>query len=136
MEARDPHHADDLWDIAAAVQRTPQYIERDRQHSEGAASRAATLAGEEALRKGKSKEEVAAVIESVGAAVCGFWHWKNSASILLVEAFLIGPRVERFGTPQEAADLQDIRLEASVWRRCLGGCGTGRAEVGGVWRGC
>ena len=97
-----------LRDIAAAVKRPAEDIERDRQHGEGAARHAATLAGEEALTNGKTKEQVAAVIESAGAAVCGLEQWKASASILMVEAFLIGTRAERFGTPQEQAELKYI----------------------------
>ena len=93
------------------MKRTAQYIERDMLHSEGAALRAAISAGKEALAKHKTKEEVAAVIESAGAAVCGFVQWTASASILMVEAFLIGTRAERFGTPQEQADLQYMRPE-------------------------
>ena len=109
MEDRDSPNADVFWEIAAAVKRTPQEIERDMQHSEGAALHAAILAGKEALAKGKPKQEVAAVIESAGANVCGLEKWRRSAFSLLAEAFLIGTRAERFGTPQEAADLQYMR---------------------------
>ena len=98
MEARDPQHAD--------ASRTPQDIERDKQHSEGAAFHAAILAGKEALAKGKPKHEVAAVIESAGANVCGLEKWRRSDSILIAEADLIGTRAQRFGTPQEQADLE------------------------------
>ena len=79
------------------------------QHSEGAALNAAILAGREALSQGKSKPEVAAVILSAGENVCGRATWMCSDSILLAEAFVIGTRTERHGTPQEAADLQDMR---------------------------
>ena len=54
-------------------------------------------------------EEVAAVILSAGENVCGRETWMCSGSILLAEAFVIGTRTERHGTPQEAADLQDMR---------------------------
>ena len=79
------------------------------QHSEGAALNAAILAGREALSQGKSKPEVAAVILSAGENVCGRETWTCSDSILLAEALVIGTRTERHGTPQEAADLQDMR---------------------------
>ena len=69
------------------------------------------MVDEKALAKCKTKEDVAAVIESSGAAACGFERWTASASILMVEAFLIGTRAERFGTPQEQADLQYMRSE-------------------------
>ena len=105
----DSPNADVLREIAALVKRTPEDIQRDMQHSEGAAFHAAILAGKEALAKGKPKHEVAAVIESAGANVCGLEKWRRSDSILMAEAFLIGTRAERFGTPQEAAELQYMR---------------------------
>ena len=106
-----PHENDHdiLKDIAEQMRRTRGDIEKQMQHSEGAALRAAILAGQEALSKGKCKEEVAAVIESAGSNVCGREKWMCSGSILLAEAFVIGTRTERYGTPQEAADLQDMR---------------------------
>ena len=104
-----PPDADVFREIAEQVKRTPQEIEEHMQHCEGAAYHAAMLAGKEALAKGKPKQEVAAVIESAGANVCGLEKWRRSAFILLAEAFLIGTRAERFGTPQEAADLQYMR---------------------------
>ena len=88
------------------VKRTPQEIERDMQHSEGAALHAAILAGKEALAKGIPKHEVAAVIESAGANVCGLEKWRRSDSILIAEVHLIGTRAQRFGTPQAQADLE------------------------------
>ena len=100
MEARDPQHAD--------ASRTPQDIERDKQHSEGAAFHAAIFAGKGALAKRKPKQEVAAVIESAGANVCGLEKWIRSDFILMAEADLIGTRAQRFGTPQEQADLEYI----------------------------
>ena len=100
---------DILREIAEQMKRTPEDIEKQMQHSEGAALHAAILAGKEALSKGKSKEEVAAVIESAGENVCGRETWMCSGSILLAEAFVIGARTERYGTPQDAADLQDMR---------------------------
>ena len=109
MEARDPQHANvlrELAEIAAAVKRTPQDIERDMQHSEGAALHAAILAGKEALAKRRPKHEVAAVIESAGANVCGFEKWRRSDYILMAGADLIGTRAQRFGTPQEQANLE------------------------------
>ena len=68
-----PHENDHdiLKEIAEQMRRTRGDIEKQMQHSEGAALRAAILAGQEALSKGKSKEEVAAVIESAGGDVCG-----------------------------------------------------------------
>ena len=102
----DSPNADVLREIAAAVKRTPQGIERDMQHSEGAALHAGILAGKEALAKGIPKHEVAAVIESAGANVCGLETWRRSDSILIAEADLIGTRAQRFGTPQEQADLE------------------------------
>ena len=109
MEERDSPNAVVLRKIAAAMKRTPQYIERDMHHSKGAALHAAILAGKEALAKGNPKHEVAVVIESAGANVCGLEKWRRSAFSLLAEAFLIGTRAERFGTPQEAADLRYMR---------------------------
>ena len=91
------------------MKRTPQEVEERMQHCEGAAFDAAMLAGKEALAKGKPKQEVAAVIESAGANVCGLEKWRRSAFSLLAEAFLIGTRAERFGNPQEAADLKYMR---------------------------
>ena len=108
-EDRDFPDADDLREIAEQVKRTPQEIEEHMQHCAGAAFHAAILAGKEALAKGKPKQEVAAVIESAGANVCGLEKWRRSAFSLLAEAFLIGTRAERFGTPQEAAELQYMR---------------------------
>jgi len=108
-EDRDFPDADDLREIAEQVKRTPQEIEEHMQHCAGAAFHAAILAGKEALAKGKPKQEVAAVIESAGANVCGLEKWRRSAFSLLAEAFLIGTRAERFGTPQQAADLQYMR---------------------------
>ena len=66
---------DILRDIAEQMKRTPEDIEKQMQHSEGAALHAAILAGKEALTKGKSKQEVAAVIESAGGDVCGRETW-------------------------------------------------------------
>ena len=106
---RDFPDADVFGEIAEQVKRTPQEIEEHMQHCEGAAYHAAILAGKEALTKGKSKQEVAAVIERAGANVCGLEKWRRSAFSLLAEAFLIGTRAERFGTPQEAAELQYMR---------------------------
>ena len=102
----DADNAAALREIAAAVIRTRGDIERDRQHSEGAALHAAVLAGKKALAEGKSKEEVAAVIESAGADVCGLEQWRCSGSILIAEAHVIGTRGQRFGTPQDQADLE------------------------------
>lgn len=90
------------------MKRTPQEIERDMQHSEGAALHAAILAGKEALAKGIPKHEVAAVIESAGANVRGLEKWRRSDSILIAEAQVIGTRGQRFGTLQEQADLEYI----------------------------
>ena len=104
----DSPNADVLREIAALVKRTPEDIQRDMQHSEGAAFHAAILAGKEALAKRKPKHEVAAVIESAGANVCGLEKWRRSDSILIAEASLIGTRTQRFGTPQEQADLEYI----------------------------
>ena len=104
----DSPNADVLREIAALVKRTPEDIQRDMQHSEGAALHAAILAGKEALAKRKPKHEVAAVIESAGANVCGPEKWRRSGSILIAEASLIGTRTQRFGTPQEQADLEYI----------------------------
>ena len=108
MEDRDSPNADVFREITAAVKRSPQDIERDMQHSEGAAFHAAILVGKEALAKGKPKHEVAAVIESAGANVCGLEKWRRSDFILMAEADLIGTRAQRFGTPQEQADLEYI----------------------------
>ena len=109
--AATPHgnNHDILRDIAEQMRRTRGDIGKRWQHSEGAALHAAILAGQEALSKGKSKEEVAAVIESAGENVCGRETWMCSDSILRAEAFVIGTRTERHGTPEEAADLQDMR---------------------------
>ena len=98
-----------LRQIAAAVKRAAENIERDEQHIEGAARHAATLVGEGALNKGKTKEDVSAVIESSGARACGLKGWQASAFIVLVEAFLIGTQAERFGIPLEQADFQYMR---------------------------
>ena len=100
--------ADVFGEIAEQVKRTPQEIEEHMQHCAGAAFHAAILAGKEALAKGKPKQEVAAVIESAGANVCGLEKWRRSDSILIAEADLIGTRAQRFGTPQEQADLEYI----------------------------
>ena len=105
---RDFLDADVFREIAAAVKRIPQDIESDMQHSEGAAFHAAILAGKEALAKGKPKHEVAAVIESAGANVCGPEKWRRSGSILIAEAHVIGTRGQRFGTLQDQADLEYI----------------------------
>ena len=104
----DADNAAALREIAAAVIRTRGDIERDRQHSEGAALHAAVLAGKKALAEGKSKEEVAAVIESAGAKVCGLEQWRCSDSVLIAEAHVIGTRGLRFGTLQEQAALEYI----------------------------
>ena len=58
------------------------------------------------MAEGKSKEEVAAVIESAGADVCGLEQWRCSGSILIAEAHVIGTRGQRFGTLQDQADLE------------------------------
>ena len=102
-------HKDDqevMRDIREQMKRTPEDIEKHFRHTEGTALRAAILAGKEALTKGKSKQEVAAIIESTGGDICGREAWTSSASIFVAEAFVIGTRVELHGTPQEAADLQ------------------------------
>ena len=104
---KDNHHI--LKEIAQQLKRTPEDMEEEMQHTEGTALRAATLAGKEALTKGTSKQAVATVIESVGGDVCGRETWMCSNSILLAEAFVIGTRMERHGTPEEAADLQYMR---------------------------
>ena len=104
---KDNHNI--LREIAQQLKRTPEDMEEEMQHTEGTALRAATLAGKEALTKGKSKQAVATVIESVGGDVCGRETWMCSNSILLAEAFVIGTRMERHGTPEEAADLQYMR---------------------------
>ena len=109
---RETPHKDNhniLREIAQQLKRTPEDIEEQMQHTEGAALRAAILAGKEALTKSKSKQDVATVIESVGGDVCGRETWMCSNSILLAEAFVIGTRMERHGTPQKAADLQYMR---------------------------
>ena len=74
VASESPPHADAenaaaLREIAAAVIRTRGDIERHWQHSESAALHAAVLAGKEALAEGKSKQEVAAVIEKARAVV-------------------------------------------------------------------
>ena len=66
------------------------------------------MAGKEAFAEGKSKEEVAAVIESAGAKVCGLEQWRCSGSVLIAEAHVIGTRGWRFGTLQEQAELEYI----------------------------
>ena len=104
----DADNAGALREIAAAVIRTRGDIGRHQQHSEGAPLHAAVLAGKEALAEGKSKEEVAAVIESAGAKVCGLEQWRCSGSVLIAEAHVIGTRGLRFGTLQEQADLEYI----------------------------
>ena len=104
----DADNAGALREIAAAVIRTRGGIERHWQHGEGAALHASILAGNAALAEGKSKEEVAAVIESAGADVCGLEQWRCSGSILIAEAHVIGTRGQRFGTPQDQADLEYI----------------------------
>ena len=104
----DTENAAAFREIAAAVTRTRGDIETHHQHSEGAALHAAVLAGKEALAEGKSKEEVAAVIESAGAKVCGLEQWRCSGSVLIAEAHVIGTRGLRFGTLQEQADLEYI----------------------------
>ena len=110
--ASPPHpvaeNAAALREIAAAVIRTRGDVERQWQHGEGAAIHAAVLAGNAALAEGKSKEEVAAVIESAGAKVCGLEQWRCSGSILVAEAHVIGTRGQRFGTLQDQADLEYI----------------------------
>ena len=100
---------DILREIAEQMKRTPEDIEKQMQHSEGAALHAAILAGNEALTKGKSKQAVAAVIESVGGDLCGRGKWMCSDSILIAEAFVIGTRTKRNSTPQDATDLQYMR---------------------------
>ena len=77
----DAENAAALREIAAAVRRTRGDMERQWQHGEGAAIHAAVLAGNAALAEGKSKEEVAAVIESAGAKVCGLEQWRCYGSI-------------------------------------------------------
>ena len=104
----DTENAAAFREIAAAVTRTRGDIETHHQHSEGAALHAAVLAGKEALAEGKSKEEVAAVIESAGAKVCGLEQWRCSGSVLIAEAHVIGTRGWRFGTLQEQAELEYI----------------------------
>ena len=104
----DTENAAAFREIAAAVTRTRGDIETHHQHSEGAALHAAVLAGKEALAEGKSKEEVAAVIESAGAKVCGLEQWRRSGCVLIAEAHVIGTRGLRFGTLQEQADLEYI----------------------------
>ena len=106
--------ADVFREIAEQVKRSPQEIEEHWQHCEGAAYHAAILAGTKALAEGKLKEEVAAVIESAGGEVCGLEKWKCSGSILLAEAFLIGPRAQRLGTAQEQADLEYMARSCSI----------------------
>ena len=104
----DAENAAAFREMAAAVKRTRGDIETHWRHSEGAALHAAVLAGKEALAEGKSKEEVAAVIESAGAKVCGLEQWRCSGSVLIAEAHVIGTRGLRFGTLQEQADLEYI----------------------------
>ena len=104
----DAENAAAFREIAAAVKRTWGDIETHWRHSEGAALHAAVLAGKEALAEGKSKEEVAAVIESAGAKVCGLEQWRRSGCVLIAEAHVIGTRGLRFGTLQEQADLEYI----------------------------
>ena len=70
--------------------RTPEDIEEHFQHTEGATLRIATLACKEALTKGKSKQEVATVIERVSGHVCGRDTRMCFNSILLAETFVIG----------------------------------------------
>ena len=104
----DAENAAAFREIAAAVKRTRGDIETHWRHSEGAALHAAILAGKEAFAEGKSKEEVAAVIESAGAKVCGLEQWRRSGCVLIAEAHVIGTRGLRFGTLQEQADLEYI----------------------------
>ena len=104
----DADNAAALREIAAAVIRTRGDIERDRQHSEGAALHVAVLAGKKALAEGKSKEEVAAVIERAGVKVCGLEQWRCYGSILIAEVQVIGTRGQQFGTLQEQGDLEYI----------------------------
>ena len=104
----DAENAAAFREIAAAVKRTRGDIEKHWRYSEGAALHAAILAGKEAFAEGKSKEEVAAVIESAGAKVCGLEQWRCSDSVLIAEAHVIGTRGLRFGTLQEQADLEYI----------------------------
>ena len=104
----DAENAAAFREIAAAVKRTRGDIETHWRHSEGAALHAAILAGKEAFAEGKSKEEVAAVIESAGAKVCGLEQWRRSGCVLIAEAHVIGMRGLRFGTLQEQADLEYI----------------------------
>ena len=109
--AATPHgnNHDILREIAEQMKRTPGGHRKTNAALRGAALRAAILVGQEALSKGKSKQEVAAVIESAGEYVCGRETWMCSGSILLAEAFVIGTRTEGHGSSQEAADLQDMR---------------------------
>ena len=109
VETPSEDNHDILREIAEQMRRTRGDIEQHMQHTEGAALCAAILAGKEALNEGKSKQEVATVIQSAGANVCGRQAWTCSRSIFLAEAFVIGTRMERHGTPQEAADLQYMR---------------------------
>ena len=98
-------------EIAAAVTRTRGDIETHWRHSEGAALHAAISAGKEALAEGKSKEEVAAVIESAGAKVCGLEQWRCRGSISIAEAHVTRTRGQRFGTLLEQADLEYIAAD-------------------------
>ena len=98
-----------MREIREQMKRTPADIEKHFRHTEGTALRAAIVAGKKALSRGKSKQEVATIIESTGGDICGCEAWMCSESILLVEAFVVGTRMERHGTPQEAADLQYMR---------------------------
>ena len=68
--------------------RTPEDIEQQMQHSEGAALHAAISAGKEASTTGKkSNQEVAAVIESAGGDICGREHgWALVLSCLLMRS--------------------------------------------------
>ena len=118
--AAEPPHGnnhDILREIAEQMRRTRGDIEKQMQKSEGAALHAAILAGQEALSTGKSKEEVAAAIENAGEHVCGRETWTCSGSRLLAEAFVIGTRAERHGSPQDAAYLQDMRRGETRKRR-------------------
>ena len=111
----EPGHSQRLTDaeimseIREQMKRTREDMEEHWQHTEGAALHAAISAGQQALSEGKSKQEVASVIESAGGDICGHETWRGSHFNLLAEAFVIGTRTERYGTSQEAADLQYLR---------------------------
>ena len=60
------------------------------------------------MAAGKSKEEVAAVIERVGVKVCGLEQWRCRGSISIAEARVMRTRGQRFGSLLEQADLEYI----------------------------